>query len=48
MSISTETAFTLGLIVVGLCAVGLMLPLAVRSLLRSRKQQDSAGHSRGA
>jgi hypothetical protein len=46
MSISSEAAFTIGLIVVGLCAVGLMLPLAVMSLLRSRRQQESTRHSR--
>jgi uncharacterized membrane protein YuzA (DUF378 family) len=46
MSLSTEAAVTIGFIIVGLCAVALMLPLAVLSLLRSRKQ-TSAGHSRG-
>jgi hypothetical protein len=39
MSFSTEAAFTIGFIVVGLCAVALMLALAVLSLLRSRKQR---------
>jgi hypothetical protein len=48
MSIPAQAAFTIGFIVVGLCAVGLMLALAVLSLLRSRKQQgNSAGRRSG-